>query len=183
MTGRTDAGRPRHSRLVLVNSTRGEAGAGSAEFVARRRESLSLLPGAVEILGVGMLAIGDYDSAQLPETLAGLITPLDGDGLSLWRNERFMASLAASNVGVIFLGGAFLEKEVLIAALEGVKLGYDVRLLADLSMARREADRSLVLDRLALHGVLTTTVRQALLEWAVCLDDPLLKQRVLELLS
>jgi hypothetical protein len=58
-----------------------------------------------------------------------------------------------------------------------------VRLLADLSVARSEADRSLVLDRLALHGVLTTTVRQALLEWAVCLDDPDSMQRVIKLLS
>jgi nicotinamidase-related amidase len=108
---------------------------------------------------------------------------VDGDGLSLWRNEGLTTSLAASNAGVIFLGGAFLDEDVFITALEGVKLGYDMRLLADLSLARREADRSLVLDRLALHGVITTTVRQALLEWAVCLDDPLLKQKVRKLLS
>jgi hypothetical protein len=174
---------PRHSRLVLINPARGEPGAVSAEFVARRRESLSLLPGVFEILGLCLHAIGEYDSALLPEVLAPSMTLLDGDGLSLWRNERFTASLTASNVGVIFLGGAFLEEEVFIAALEGVRFGYDMRLLADLSVARREADRSCVLDRLALHGVLTTTVRQALLEWAVCLDDPNLKQRVLELLS
>jgi hypothetical protein len=61
---------------------------------------------------------------------------------------------------VIFRGGAFLEEIVFIAALEGVRLGYDVRLLADLSMARREAERAPVFDRLALHGVLTTTVPQ-----------------------
>jgi hypothetical protein len=171
---------PRHSRLVLINPTRGESGSVSSEFVARWRESLSLLHWAFEILGVGVHAIGDCDLAQLPERS---ITLLDGDGLSLWRNERFTTSLTASNIGVIFLGGAFLEEEVFIAALEGVRLGYDVRLLADLAMARREADRSLVLDRLALHGVLTTTVRQALLEWAVRLDDASLTQRVLKLLS
>lgn len=174
---------PRHSRLVLINPTRVATGAVAVESVARRRESLSLLPAAFDFLGVGIHAIGEYESALLPESLARSITPLEGDGLSLWRNGRFMASLAASNVGVIFLGGAFLEEEVFIAALEGVRLGYDVRLLADLSVARREEDRSLVVDRLALHGVLTTTVRQALLEWAVCLDDPSVKQRVVELLS
>jgi hypothetical protein len=43
---------------------------------------------------------------------------------------------------VIFLGGAFLEEDVFIAALEGVRFGYDVRLLTDLSMARREAERA-----------------------------------------
>jgi hypothetical protein len=174
---------PRHSRLVLINPTRGEPASLSTEFGARWRESFSLLPQASEILSVGVHAIGDCDLAQLPEALALSMTRLDGDGLSLWGNERFTASLAASNIGVIFLGGAFLEEEVFIAALEGVRLGYDVRLIADLSMARHEGDRTLVLDRLALHGVLTTTVRQALLEWAVCLDDPSLKQRVLKLLS
>jgi hypothetical protein len=174
---------PRHSRLVLINPTRGEPGSVSSEFVARWRESLSLLPGAFEILGIGVHAIGDCDLAQLPEGLAPAITLLDGDTLSLWRNARFTTSLAASNIGVVFLGGAFLEEEVFIAALEGLRLGYDVRLLADLSMARRKADRSLVLDRLALHGVLTTTVRQTLLEWAVRLDDASLIQRVLKLLS
>ena len=174
---------PRHSRLVLINLALGEGSGVSSEFGARRRESLTLLPAALEIFGVGVDAVGEYDSTQLPEALAPLIKPMDGDGLSLWRNERFTISLAASNAGVIFLGGAFLDEDVFITALEGVKLGYDMRLLADLSLARREADRSLVLDRLALHGVITTTVRQALLEWAVCLDDLLLKQKVRKLLS
>ena len=163
---------PRHSRLVLINPARIGAHAASGEFAARRRESLALLPAVSEILGVGVHAIGEYDAARLPAELARSITSLEGDGLSLWRNEQFKTSIATSNVGVIFLGGAFLEEEVFIAALEAVRLGYDVRLLADLSVARSEADRSLVLDRLALHGVLATTVRQALLEWAVCLEDP-----------
>jgi hypothetical protein len=174
---------PRHSRLVLINPARVGSHAASAEFIARWRESLVLLPAVFEILGVGVHAIGDYDAAQLPAELAHSITLLEGDGLSLWRNERFTASIATSNVDVVFLGGAFLEEEVFIAALEAARLGYDVRLLADLSVARNETDRSLVLDRLALHGVLTTTVRQALLEWAVCLDDPGSKQRVIKLLS
>jgi len=174
---------PRHSRLVLINLARGEASGVSSEFGARRRESLALLPAAFEIFGVSLHAVGEYDRAQLPQALAPLIDPMDGDGLSLWRNAELTTSLAASNAGVIFLGGAFLDEDVFITALEGVKLGYDMRLLADLSLARREADRSLVLDRLALHGVITTTVRQALLEWAVCLDDPLLKQKVRKLLS
>jgi hypothetical protein len=41
----------------------------------------------------------------------------------------------------------------------------------------------LVLDRFALHGVATITVRQALLEWSVCLDDPTLKEWVRLLLA
>ncbi|WP_338834497.1 hypothetical protein [Bradyrhizobium septentrionale] len=174
---------PRRSRIVLINLTRGEQANIPAEFAARRRASLALLPGCQGVFGVSQLAIGEYEPDQSPDGVVHSIVPIDVDGLSLWRDQEFTASLAESNVGVIFLGGAWLEEDVFIAALEGVRLGYDVRVLADLTVARVEADRSLVLDRLALHGVLATTVRQTLLEWAVCLDDPILKQRVLQLLS
>ena len=174
---------PRRSRVVLINLTRGEQANMPAEFAARRRASLALLPGCQDVFGVTQLAIGEYEPNQMPDGVAHSIVPINIDGLSLWRDQQFTASLAASNVGVIVLGGAWLEEEVFIAALEGVRLGYDVRVLADLAVARLETDRSLVLDRLALHGVLATTVRQTLLEWAVCLDDPILKQRVRQLLS
>jgi hypothetical protein len=174
---------PRRSRVVLINLTRGEQANMPAEFAARRRASLDMLPVCQGVFGVPQLAIGEYEPNQIPDEIAHSIVPMGIDGLSLWRDHKFTASLEASNVGVIVLGGAWLEEEVFIAALEGVGLGYDVRVLADLTVARVETDRSLVLDRLALHGVLTTTLRQTLLEWAVCLDDPILKQKVRQLLS
>ena len=167
----------------MINLARGEQADLPPEVAARRRANLSLLSAAQEIFGVTQSAIGDYDPTKIPQELACTIVALDIDGLSLWRDQPFTESLAASDVGVVFLGGAWLEEDVFIAALEAVRLGYDVRVLADLTVARVEADRSLVLDRLALHGVLATTVRQTLLEWAVCLDDPILKQTVLQLLS
>ncbi len=174
---------PGHSRVILLNPARSELGEVSAELVARRIESLSLLPAAQELFGVAVWAIGEYQSAQVPERLREITSVLDVGALSLWNDQRFTTSLAASNVGVICLGGAWLEEEVFIAALEGARLGYDMRMLTDLSIARREGDRSLVLDRRALHGVLAMTVRQALLEWAVCLNDPVVKRSVQQLLS
>lgn len=174
---------PRRSRVVLINLTRGEQANTPVEFAARRRASLDLLPTCQEIFGVPQLAVGEYEPNQVPDGAAHSIVPIDVDSLSLWSDQEFAASLVASSFGVIFLGGAWLEEEVFIAALEGARLGYDVRVLADLSVARVESDRSLVLDRLALHGVLATTVRQTFLEWAVCLDDLLLKQKVRQLLS
>ena len=174
---------PRRSRIALINLTRDEQANMSVEFAARRRASLTLLPVCQDAFGVTQLAIGAYESNQVPDGVAHSIVPINIDCLALWHDQEFTASLAAANVGVIFLAGAWLEEEVFIAALEGVRLGYDVRVLADLSVARVETDRSLVLDRLALHGVLATTVRQTLLEWAVCLDDPILKQKVRQLLS
>ena len=98
--------------------------------------------------------------------------PINAKPLSLWQDRTFTQSIGMSEASVVFLGGAWLEEEVLIAALEGVRRGYDVRLLADISVARLETDRSLALDRLAMHGVPAMTLRQALLEWAAYVDDP-----------
>ena len=173
---------PRRSRVVLINLTRGEQANMPVEFVARRRASLSLLPLCKEVFDVPPLAVGEYEPRQISDEVAGSIVPLDIDCLCVWHDQHFMASLAASNIGVVFLGGVWLEEEVFVTALKGVRLGYDVRVLTDLSVARVEADRSLVLDRLALHGVLATTLRQTLLEWAMCLDDRVLIERVRQLL-
>ncbi len=169
---------PRHSRIVLINPAGWQPGQVSNRFAARWHDSLALLPAAAEIFGVDVDVIGQYDPAQFPQRLASAIIPLKGDDLTLWRDSQFTASLKASGTNTVFVGGAFLEEHVLVTALEGARLGYDVRLLADLSPARVASDRALVVGRLALHGVVTTTVRQALLEWAVCLDDPILIKRV-----
>src|SRR5882724_11613151 len=121
---------PRRSRVVLINLTRGEQANMPAEFAARRRTSVALLPVCQDVFGITQLAIGEYQPNQMPDGVAHSIIPISIDSLSLWRDQEFTASLAASNVGVIFLGGAWLEEEVFIAALEGVRLGYDVRVLA-----------------------------------------------------
>lgn len=174
---------PRRSQLVLINPARCVLGKRPAGFATRWHESLSLLPHVLNIFGLGVHAAGSFDPGLIPVRLADAITMLDTDGLSLWQDERFTAHLSAAGIGVLFFGGAWLEEDVLIAALQGARLGYDVRLLADLSRPRDEAMRPLVLDRLALHGVLSTTVRQAMLEWAVCFEDPVVMQKVQQLLA
>jgi hypothetical protein len=174
---------PNHSRVVLINPSRSELGEMPAEIAARRHDSQALLSAVLRIVPVAMNVIGEYQPARLPERFNEVVTLIEADGLSLWNQKPFTNSLVASDVVVILLGGAWLEEDALIAALEGVKLGYDVRLLADLSVARIEADRALVLDRLALHGIPAMTVRQAVLEWATWLEDPILKQRVQQLLA
>ena len=174
---------PTHSRVLLINSTRTAPGEVSAELGRRRRDALVLLSAARELFGIDILAIGEYEAGCLPETLQSCVTLLDVNIFSLWDDQRFSASFAASDVGVLFLGGAWLEEELLIAALKAARHGYDVRVLADISIARTDDDRALVLNRFALHGVLTMTVRQALLEWSVSLDDAVLKEKVRLLLA
>ena len=62
----------------------------------------------------GICAIGEYAPDPSPDGVVHSIVPMDVDGLSLWRDLEFTASLAESNVGVIVLGGAWLEEDVFI---------------------------------------------------------------------
>ncbi|UFW46461.1 MULTISPECIES: hypothetical protein [Bradyrhizobium] len=173
---------PRHSCLIFLNLTRGGRVA-DRPFDLRRAGSLALLPVCGDVFGVSQIAVGDYDQNLLSDQITASIKHLDIDSLSLWRDPRIVDQLAQSGAGVVFLGGAFLEEEVLIAALEGARCGYDIRLLLDLSVDRHEADRSLVLARLAHHGIIATTIRQALLEWTAALRDDVVRQRIIGLLS
>ncbi|WP_375304446.1 hypothetical protein WI560_19375 [Bradyrhizobium sp. A11] len=173
---------PRHSCLVFLNLTRDHRAEDQA-IALRRAGSLALLPACRELFGVPVIAIGECDRSLLNDQISASIECLDIDALSLWRDPRLAALLAESGAGVVFLGGSFLEEEVLIAALEGARCGYDIRLLSDLSVDRHEADRPLVLARLAHHGILATTIRQALLEWAIVFGNDAVSRRILELLS
>lgn len=93
---------PRHSRVVLINLTRGEEATMPAQFAARRRASLALLPVCRDAFGVTQLAVGEYEPNQISDGGAHSIVAVSIDGLSLWRDHECTASLAASNVGVIF---------------------------------------------------------------------------------
>jgi hypothetical protein len=170
---------PRHSRVVLINRTCGETSALSGSL-AECHAGRSLLRAGLELFAVPLAVVGERLGNGCTEQL---VTHLDADVLSIWQDRRFADTLASSETRILFLGGGWLEEEVLIAALQGAQRGYDVRLLSDTVVARVEADRPLVFDRLALHGILATTVRQMVLEWAVCLDDPILKKKVQQLLS
>lgn len=165
---------PTHSQIVLINPSRG--------FEAARREALTLLPFAYDVFNVITHIIGEHDPQHVSEELAQVSSVLEGQALSLWNDQRFVPNVDA-RISTVLLGGAWLEEDVLIAALEGLKLGFDIRLLADLSIERRPEDRALVFSRLALHGVPVTTVRQTLLEWASCLGEEGPTQKVREVLS
>jgi hypothetical protein len=173
---------PQRSRIVLINPTRSEPSDESTGLNERRRAGLALLPDVLAYFGLPAYAVGELDPSRITNRAGGTANVLDADVISLWQTAE-LASLAAEEGSSVFLGGAWLEEEVLVASLEGVRLGYDVRLLTDLSATRVEADGAQALDRLALHGVVPTTLRQAMLEWTVCLDDEVLRQNIQRLLS
>ncbi|UPJ39993.1 isochorismatase family protein [Bradyrhizobium sp. 40] len=167
--------------MVLVNPMRGETRTTSDG--AAGAATLSLLQAGAGLFGTKIIVAGESQLLQLPEQAGASFVQVNASGLYLWDDQGFADALEASTAGAIVLGGAWLEEDVFIAALEAARRGYDVRLPCDLTSPRVERDGAIVLDRLALHGVLATTVRQLLLEWAVFLNDPLLKHKVGRLLS
>jgi hypothetical protein len=174
---------PRHSRVIVINPERGEMLPPSG--LGTRQREFSLLEAGIEMFAVASTRIGGGQqfSSNNDIQLAEPRLQLNVDVVSFWRDRRFMDDLVTSEAGIIFFAGSRLEEEICISALQAAERGYEVRLISDLIEARAETDRSLVFGRLGLHGVLATTVRQTLLEWAVCLGDPLLMQRVQQLLS
>lgn len=173
---------PRHSCVILINITRGAAGTARVSGL-NDAGSVNLLPACRDIFGVACVSVGECEQAGLTSELAASIEHLEVEALSLWEDPRVSVRLEESAVNLVLLGGAFLEEEVLIAVLQGARQGYDIRLLSDLSFPRRELDGAVAIDRLAHHGIVTTTVRQALLEWAVCLGDQSILRKVQDLLA
>lgn len=174
---------PRQSCIVFVNLTREAASDGNDAFLARRRGSLHLLSLCRDLFAIPQTAVGEYDGKLLPSDATTSIEYLKIGAFSMWQDPELSERLDRSGVDTIFLGGAFLEEEVLISALEGARRGYDVRLLLDLSISRNEFDRTLVLARLAHHGILATTLRQALLEWSVTSGDLAAIRKIQDFLS
>jgi hypothetical protein len=168
---------PRQSRIVLINPARGIRHA-CAEATTRMRAGLALLPAVIDIFAIPVHAAGEVGHDGSGDESAPVFRPIDTKSLSLWQDPALAQSGGMSEASVVFLAGAWLEEEVLIAALEGVRRGHDIRLLADLSVARLEIDRNLALDRLAMHGVPAMTLRQALLEWAAYVEDPSVSEMV-----
>lgn len=160
---------PRRSSVLLIHLDRCLAEGVSGE-VEDWRASVSLLEAARKIFGIPLVLAGECGRAF--ECIEGAAQGLAGpnlDPLGIWGEGVF--PFAAEETGVVFVGGAWLEEDVLLTAIRAASLGYDVRLLTDLSRLRRAVDRQLTIERLAMHGVLTVTLRQALLEWAVFTED------------
>ena len=94
-----------------------------------------------------------------------------------------MTASGGPETQVLYLGGAWLEEEVLIAALSAAGIGYDTRVFTDVSVLRSLLDRTPALDRLALHGILTTTVRQTVMEWSLAAPNEDLARRLRAMLD
>jgi len=91
--------------------------------------------------------------------------------------------IKGKNCRHLYFGGLWLDEDVLMAALSAQTEGFDARVLLDLSIARDEFCRSSAIVRLNQHGILLTTTRQTLLEWAISSQDASLRTKLKALLT
>lgn len=108
---------------------------------------------------------------------------IPNDPVNLWRDENMAERLGPPETQVLYFAGAWLEEEVLIAALSAARIGYDARVFTDLCVLRSLLDRTTALDRLMQHDVLTTTVRQTVMEWSRAVPDHALARRLRAILD
>ena len=171
---------PRQSIVVILNPDWARIGAPEEDA---HNENLPLLEAGCRLLGVAPLALGDCRPQTSANGMPQVLQMLPFDGHLPWKDELFVQRMKQDHLRFLYLAGAWLEEDVLMTALEGAARGYDIRLLSDLSAVRRESERKPMFDRLVLHGMLVTTVRQTLLEWAVCLGDSGLVEEIRQLLK
>lgn len=171
---------PRQSVVLILNPDRASTGALEQDA---HSENFPLLEAGCRLLGVTPLALGDCKPQTSNTRTPQVFQMIPLDGRLPWKDERFIQRMAQDDYRFLYLAGAWLEEDVFMTALEGAARGYDIRLLSDLSAARREAERRPMFDRLVLHGMLVTTVRQTLLEWALRLGDSGLIEEIRQLLK
>jgi hypothetical protein len=170
---------PAHSVTVLVNPGR-QPSEWPRRLTMHRREQFLLLAAGLKELQVKPFVIGKIDP-QLTEFNAAV--QIACDGLPTWSDKALVSTIIAPQTGVLCFGGCWLEEDVLLLAIEAVTLGYDVRIFADISLARHQANRQVAFGRAAQHGILVVTVRQMLLEWASACGDLLIKHSIHRLVS
>lgn len=156
------------SLLFIVDVQAGLAAA-VADADLRIRH-LGLLLGSADRLGVPVIVsehypkgLGHTDPRLQP--LPNGTSVLGKISFSAWREPALRAAIEAAGRPQIVIAGMETHVCVLQTALDLQAAGFAVHLAADASGSRREADRSLAIERLARHGVDIVTAEMVAFEW------------------
>ena len=158
------------STIILINPQT-VAAINLSDRIKRRIEKAHTLLRDARVTRVPMRLLGDVDNATNPFASLPNCQVLSGDAVNFWRDEDVTDRLGPPETQAVHIGGAWLEEDILVAALSAVRIGYDTRVLLDVSVARSLFDRASALERLTPHGVLMTTVRQTVIEWSLSAPD------------
>lgn len=99
-----------------------------------------------------------------------------------WCDTPLSIELARTNRASLLICGYWLDEAVTFTALNALGEGYDIYLLVDASPSLDMAERHTAILRLVQAGIVPTTTRQALREWATEISDTNTKGQLLALL-
>jgi hypothetical protein len=145
------------SLVVLFNPS-----APSNGLCSREADGLALLRRVASELSLPVVTIATGRLVQHAEPIGKTLV---ADPFTIFSGEALAKDFVHGHF--LYLGGLWLDADILVAALAAQSAGYDTRVLIDLSIARRRCDRAPTLTRLNQHGILLTTTRQAAYEWAM----------------
>jgi len=174
---------PDHSLVLLINPDIAFRAELPDEVRTRLVNSCDLLRQILRAAAVPARLLGATEEIGASFVSIAKCEVIPNDPVNIWRDQDMIARLGHPETQVLYLGGAWLEEEVLIAALSAARIGYDTRVFTDLSVLRSLLDRTPALDRLAQHGILTTTVRQTVMEWSLSAANKDLARRLRTMLD
>jgi hypothetical protein len=156
-----------NSIVLLINPEAVRLANLPPQFRSHVESRRALLRDVAQISGVAIRLMGRVgDIAETFTSLPNCQTVL-GDAVNFWRDKDAIESLGPPERHVLYCGGAWLDQDIIVAALSAVEIGYDTRVLVDISVAQTHFDRAGALERLMQHGVLMTSVRQTMVEWSL----------------
>jgi hypothetical protein len=159
------------SVLLLINPDSGRLAGLPTEFRSRIEMNRVLLRHFAQVSQVSVRLLGDVGDAAAGFRSLPKCQILVDDAVGFWRNDVANRQLGHFDTQVLYIGGAWLDQDVLTAALAAVHIGYDTRVLVDVSVATTRFERGWALERLEQHHVLMTTMRQTMAEWSLATPD------------
>jgi hypothetical protein len=165
---------------VLILDSAGQPDELNSDVTAGRRRILSAaalcaVP-AFEATRERSHALGDDGPAS---NQAIYSPPMPG---SSWAATPLGLALAKTSRTSLLICGYWLDECITFTALNALGEGYDIFLLTDASPPLDAAERHMAILRLVQAGIVPTTTRQALREWAAEIPEAHLRDQLLALL-
>ncbi len=151
---------------------------------SRRRIERAARMCAVPIFFVAndVLQSSSAASVQQPTTPSEMPSTLEIFSRS-WPDTPLGSALAATARPCLLLCGSWLDACVAFAALRAFATGYDTYVLTDATPSLDADVHDTALLRLVQAGIVPTTVRQTIREWAFFDTDPTRRRQTLDLLD
>ena len=131
---------PDHSLVLLINPDIASAAELPEAIRTRLETSCDLLRQALRAAAVPARLLGVAEDTRASFASIATCEVIPNDPVNVWRDEDMIDRLGPPETQVLYLGGAWLEEEVLIAALSAARIGYDTRVFSDLSVLRSLLD-------------------------------------------